>query len=79
MVYSRSSSCESVMGSGLWGGELVHIVIHMSICPFKQFLINFIAYKLFQLRYNKITRLLSFLCMYWPFLKYSDRSACLYV
>ena len=51
MVYSRSSSCESVMGSGLWGGELVHIVIHivihMSICSFKQFLVDFIAYKLF--------------------------------
>ena len=51
VVYSRSSSCESVMGSGLWGGELVHIVnncllvclkaqnllIPVTICHFSHF------------------------------------------
>ena len=43
--------CDTVMGSGLWGGEhvqiAIHIVIHMSICPTKQFLVDFVAYKLF--------------------------------
>ena len=50
VVYFRSSSY-TLMRSGLWGGEhvhiAIHIVIHMSICPFKQFLVDFIAYKLF--------------------------------
>ena len=39
-----SPICDTVMGSGLWGGELV---IYMNFCSFKQFLVDFIAYKLF--------------------------------
>ena len=43
--------CDTVMGSGLWGGEhvhiAIHIVIHMSICASKQFLVDFVACKLF--------------------------------
>ena len=62
------------MGSGLWGGEhvhiAIHIVIHTSICPSKQFLVDFIAYKLFKLRGSEITRLLSFLCVYLFFVNF---------
>ena len=44
------------MGSGLWGGEhvhiAIHIVIHTSICPSKQSLVDFVAYKLFYSQRN---------------------------
>ena len=59
VVYSGNSICDIVMGSGLWGGEhvhiAIHIVIHTGICSFKQFLVDFIAYKLFELRCSEIT------------------------